>query len=73
MGLFVIYLQQFFANSLNTNQIQRGVCSKERAVNFYASKESRGDCLDPINLFYTGVLVGIYCWRKAKGIKEEGD
>jgi len=29
--------------------------------------------LDPITLFYTGVVVGIYCWKKAKQKVKEGD
>ncbi len=32
-----------------------------------------GECLDPISLFTTGVVVGIYCWNKAKEIKREGE
>lgn len=30
-----------------------------------------GDALDPMTLFYTGVLVGIYCYKKAKESKME--
>jgi hypothetical protein len=35
------------------------------------SVDGGGDLLDPITLFYTGVVVGIYCWKKAKQ-KSEG-
>ncbi len=24
------------------------------------------DVLDPISLFYTGVLIGVYCWKKVR-------
>jgi len=35
------------------------------------SVDGGGDLLDPMTLFYTGVVVGIYCWKKAKQ-KSEG-
>jgi len=30
---------------------------------FYTQNRKGGDAIDPISLFYTGVLVGVYCWH----------
>jgi len=37
---------------------------------FYIQNRKGGDVIDPISLFYTGVLVGVYCWQKAREIGE---